>query len=164
MIYIYGLCEPDLTVRYVGKAIHPIRRFHLHVSDVTNGPCRSKKALWLANLLLDSKAPRMIILDIASDDDWQEKEVAWIDKYKESGLLVNTAKGGASCERTLYYKRKTKPQPYIHTHAIGDVIRLETMDDMPNWLGICGDRIRKNMLLHEALRRHEVDADNGEVY
>jgi hypothetical protein len=141
-VYIYGLCQ-DGIVKYVGKARHPRTRFFLHLSKVVNRTCQSKKAQWLANLLLNRQPPVMMILDIVSSDVWEAKEREWIQRYSENDLVNGRAGGGGTYTSIMRPKKPRKEYRYVH--QVGDIISLEVLADIDRWLALYGTRIKQNM-------------------
>jgi hypothetical protein len=96
-IYIYGLFDPaDSIIRYVGKTPYPHTRLESHYlvgRKVLQGG-RTVSTIcekWIAAILEQGRFPEMLILDIASAQNWNEKERYWIEKlHAEQGNLVNS--------------------------------------------------------------------------
>lgn len=91
--YIYVLKDPrDLAIRYVGKSDNPKKRLSTgHLSDKSNCP----RVSWIKSLKKQGLRPIEEVIDKVLDNEWEEKEIYWINHYKEKGYnLVNWAKGG----------------------------------------------------------------------
>lgn len=98
-IYVL-ICPVSQEVKYVGatKKTLPIR-LSGHLADAINlqkkGAELSEKNNWLISLF--GKGLRAIIKEIEVTEDWEEKEVFWINYYRENGVeLFNQAIGGKS--------------------------------------------------------------------
>lgn len=92
--FIYALCEPETrTVRYIGKANEPEKRFKSHVQKSV----RQKNHLgnWLRSLQFKNAVPDMVILREVEYDKWQEAEERYIRLARGCGMrLVNSTDGG----------------------------------------------------------------------
>lgn len=97
-IIIYGLrCPLTGHIRYVGKAVNLMRRFHEHIYR-----CRgqSHKDRWIRRLRDQGLRPEVVILhEIADGTDWRVVERAVICAAKEARLpLTNMTAGGSGVE------------------------------------------------------------------
>lgn len=91
LTYIYALLEPAGNVRYVGKSDIPYRRFERHLCDQAD----TRKARWVRSLLRRGDQPRLLIIEAARRDCWQERERYWIAQFKSVGAdLTNSSDGG----------------------------------------------------------------------
>ena len=131
---IYGLTCPDTgSIRYIGKANNPEKRFASHLRDART---RTTPVYgWITKLVNDGKRPGLVVLEDAQD--WVEAERRWIAVSRARGdQLLNVADGGdqpgcrpevlsANGARTAQ-KRKDCPMFYTK-HAllrgIGCVVR-----------------------------------------
>ncbi len=97
-VYIYSLCDPTTKeVRYVGKTANPFNRFWGHIGEAKNKKKgkNKEKAEWIRSLLDLGIRPELNILEEVLTDEWEEKEIYWIDKCIQDGNnLLNITKGG----------------------------------------------------------------------
>jgi len=93
--YIYGLVDPETNeVRYVGKSNNPKVRYQSHLIDKKSNP---HKTSWIKSLSKRGLKPKLVILEEATRDKWEERERYWIKHYQDEGApLVNILEGGAS--------------------------------------------------------------------
>lgn len=107
MVEIYGLCDPRTgVVRYVGKSNNTKRRLRSHLwnSARPNTPL----ALWINGLKENGEVPIVKILERCREEDWPEREIAFIAKYralKDSPLLLNLADGGNGVRNPVLAQR-----------------------------------------------------------
>lgn len=97
-IYIYGLFDPRSgKLRYIGKSYDPKRRLYLHIRIARKNENNTHISNWIRQLLKSDLQPYFKVLEICSEDNWQEKERSWIKSARDSGLdIVNISKGGDS--------------------------------------------------------------------
>lgn len=91
--FIYALCDPrTFEVRYIGKANNPYKRYCQHLIDNK----KSYKTNWIKQLLKEGFIPIQQILEECNRNEWEEKEINWIDFYKNKiGCnLTNITEGG----------------------------------------------------------------------
>lgn len=87
-ICVYALVDPDnQQVRYIGKAICPIKRYGQHLA----GQSTNNKELegWLSSLRKMHHTPLLHILEEVEEFQGDNVERIWINKYKSTGLLFN---------------------------------------------------------------------------
>jgi hypothetical protein len=110
---IYILIDPrDLKIRYVGKTIQPIKkRIYQHMSNHHLNCVKTHKNCWLKSLKKDNYyEPEYLIIDEVNQDEWQEKEIYYINLFKSIGCdLVNGTDGGEGALGT------TTNKGYRHT-------------------------------------------------
>lgn len=89
VIEIYALCCPDTgRIRYIGKSVNSKKRLTQHLAETRrNYPVYS----WIKKLRLENKIPVLKIIDYATVDNWQEKEMFHISTNED---LLNLAEGG----------------------------------------------------------------------
>lgn len=94
-VFIYGLVDPrSQMIRYVGKANNVWQRLarHLEPRQLADG---SHRANWLRSLVNQGLVPDVVILEEVDEDQWQERERAWIAHYRDAGFdLTNGTDGG----------------------------------------------------------------------
>lgn len=92
-VYIYGLVDPQTEeIRYVGKTSNLKDRYssHLFADDVNRHKCN-----WIKLLKKNGHKPRMIILEKATEKNWEDRERFWIKHgYINGWKLTNISKGG----------------------------------------------------------------------
>lgn len=91
--YIYTLtCPTTNKIRYVGKTINPKRRLQSHLWN--NPKNKTYVYKWIQKLKKSGLKPNMNIIDEVKDN-WKEREIYWIDFYKNQGCkLCNITSGG----------------------------------------------------------------------
>lgn len=91
---IYGLCEPDGRVRYVGKTIGtPERRLTYHLAHAKKGSTLPS-ARWLRKKQAAGIRPTILVLETVGAD-WAEREQHWIAFYRSTTPdLLNITDGG----------------------------------------------------------------------
>lgn len=98
MRYVYKLIDPrDFSIRYIGQTADPDKRLHHHIN-------RSKYRLdknqhhvcnWIRVLLMESVMPIMEVIEKCTDEEISDREIFWIEYYKEMGCdLTNETIGG----------------------------------------------------------------------
>jgi hypothetical protein len=107
--FIYALHDPLTdSIRYVGKADNPKRRFNAHLWGEKHNFYRSR---WIAKLKRANLRPRLSILKEVSVDNWQFWEKAFIKLYRRRGCrLVNLTEGG---EGTSHYRHSAESKAKI---------------------------------------------------
>lgn len=89
--FIYALFEGE-SVRYIGKANDPRRRFATHLRD----SYASHKCTWVKGLLNKGTKPTMEIVDEVPISQWEFWEQHYMDLYRSWGFdLVNINDAGA---------------------------------------------------------------------
>lgn len=94
-VRIYKLLDPNNnSVMYVGKTIQTLKqrlRGHIHCGKHKS----SKRDLWVNSLLLNKQLPIILLIEDVSENLWQEREIYWINYYKEINKdLTNSTIGG----------------------------------------------------------------------
>lgn len=97
-VYIYGLIDPEThTLRYIGKAKNPERRYIEHLSIARRTKKRCYRDNWILSVLSKGLKPSLEIIEVCDDSNWQESERFWIEQAFEAGVkLTNISQGGRS--------------------------------------------------------------------
>lgn len=104
-IYIYKLIDPITNdVRYVGKTNNLVRRFSAHLKRSKTNKYHS--ARWINSLLNKDLKPILEIIEECDETNWEEREIYWINHYREKYDLTNILEGGG---HTATYGRLGKP-------------------------------------------------------
>jgi len=92
--YIYSLKNPITNeIRYIGKTGDLHRRLQNHISHSKTHNTRICN--WIKSLITNNLLPIIDIIEICNDSNWEEREIYWIQYYKDLGFnLVNFRKGG----------------------------------------------------------------------
>jgi hypothetical protein len=92
-VYIYGLKDPRTNeIRYIGKSNNPERRYSQHFAANDDN---SHKCNWIKSLKRKGLRPELVILEITTPEEWEEREKHWIEFGVESGWdLTNIRAGG----------------------------------------------------------------------
>lgn len=96
MVKIYLLIDPRCnTPRYIGKTSQDLRlRLNNHISNYSL-KTNTHKNSWIKSLKKKGLKPRIEILDIVPEIDWQFWEEYWICQFKTWGFnLTNGTLGG----------------------------------------------------------------------
>lgn len=95
-VTIYALADPRTgEVRYVGKAVDPVRRLQQHLTRFQLTTYRSQKNSWLLSLLDAGVTPTLHVLELVDHQDANAAEIRWIAKAIEmGGRLTNGTAGG----------------------------------------------------------------------
>jgi hypothetical protein len=121
--FIYGLVEAGSTViRYVGKSDNPKTRKTEHIREAKKNK-KTHKCYWINNVIENGSKIDFIILEEVDINKWEEREIYWIDKYRNT--LTNICSGGiGGVSKTIFslsydelksiIKRK---YPFIKTRA-----------------------------------------------
>lgn len=93
VVAIYALCEPDDSVRYVGKTVQYLHQRHkAHIRDSRAG--RRPVHQWLRREIAAGRGLTIKLIEYAGAD-WREREAHWIAKYRADGArLLNLTNGG----------------------------------------------------------------------
>ena len=118
IVYIYSLKDPrDYQIKYIGKTIDIDRRRKEHNQIHRNK--KSKKNSWIIHLIENGMQPIMEILEECEETNWVEREMYWIQYYKEFGFdLKNMTLGGESNGGYVFTKedrlKQSKSQKLRH--------------------------------------------------
>lgn len=104
-VYIYSLTDPFTNeIRYVGKTTNLKRRFRAHLNRSTSNKYHS--AVWIKSLLNKGSEPIINVLEECDENNWETREIYWIDFYRKRYDLTNILTGGGD---TATYGRLGKP-------------------------------------------------------
>lgn len=92
--YIYSLlCPLTGDIKYIGKTINPKIRFNNHIKEFRG---KNKKINWIKSLYKKNLLPIMKIIEVVPFENEDEKEIYWINYYKNLGCdLKNMTTGGS---------------------------------------------------------------------
>lgn len=99
-IKIYALIDVRTNdIKYIGKTIQSLnKRLSSHYSikddDLTH------RANWIRELKKVNLKPIIKLIEIVTDDNWEEREIYWIEYYSKIFKLTNTDKGGRGSHKT----------------------------------------------------------------
>ena len=133
-VYIYALCNPDSEeIRYVGKSVDPFYRLwgHIHEARASKKVKNQQKSEWIKNLLLQGEKPKLKILEEVLTEEWEQKEIYWIDKcINEGHKLLNITKGGKTgivsdkCRKALSNcKTRDQKKGFKHSEETKRIIK-----------------------------------------
>ena len=92
-VFIYGLADPRSgCIRYVGKTSRTLKeRYRRHIS--TSKRKGTYKENWIQSILRHGEKPGIVLLEECAEDNWQEREVAWIASFPKEQLTNSTIGG-----------------------------------------------------------------------
>lgn len=98
-VSIYELIDPITNeCRYVGKTVSPLSdrlKVHVRQSKIAKKP--THKEAWIKGLIKKGKRPIIRLIEVATLENWAEREVILIKEYREKGVqLTNISIGGDS--------------------------------------------------------------------
>jgi predicted GIY-YIG superfamily endonuclease len=98
MQHIYILIDPsNNNIFYVGKTNNVDYRYYHHLWEAKTNKDNSRKSQYIRMLLEKNLAPNVVVVCSCEDNEWAEKEIFFIDYYKNMGFeLTNTAPGGGA--------------------------------------------------------------------
>lgn len=91
--FIYALIDPFTNeIRYIGKTYNINLRYNGHLSDKAD----TYKTRWIKSLKEKNALPKIEVLEECDYEIWQEREIFWIDFYKniQKSRLTNYTNGG----------------------------------------------------------------------
>jgi len=111
MIYIYTLTNDKDTndIRYIGKTTNLKNRLRKHLSNYSL-KIDTYKNNWIKKELLLGNKILIHSIEEVNENNWQEREIYWIKKYKDLGYnLTNTTLGGDGLilEKNIIEKRNS---------------------------------------------------------
>lgn len=94
-VFIYCLLDQDLVIRYVGKTVDTKRRLWSHIIEAKLYTGKRYVLNWIKSMLSKGLTPELRILEVCREDNWQDREIYWIDYYRKiSPKLCNISDGG----------------------------------------------------------------------
>lgn len=126
---IYILKDPrTLEIRYVGVTCKPLNtRLSNHIYYAKKRNCTHVHN-WILSLLSIDLKPLIEILEVVTEDNWEEREKYWILKYKKNFNLTNIALGGRGLirDRTLSSRQKSALghyKPIYQINNTGNIVK-----------------------------------------
>lgn len=123
---IYCLKHPEtLEVRYVGVTSNSIKnRLYQHIYSAKHRR-GTRVSKWIYSLIKQDLLPLIEVLEIVSEDFWEEREIYWISKFSNLTNISKEGKGVVinrtynSIERSTNAKKK----PIIQLGENGEFIK-----------------------------------------
>lgn len=86
---VYALCDPTTQeIKYIGVTHSTLyQRLCEHLSDVKRE--FTPKSSWIKGLLIEGSKPIIKPLCDGNGGDWKSQELAYIEKYRAIGGLLN---------------------------------------------------------------------------
>lgn len=112
--FIYVLKDPKTKeVVYVGKTYSIKQRFYKHTCLKMQVTKNSPIAKWLTSLLLSGTKPIIESIEVVGEN-WEDREIYWIDFYRKLNLnLLNKSNGGKGY-LGLIFTEEMKEKQRIH--------------------------------------------------
>lgn len=103
---IYSLSDPITgEVRYIGKTKNEL---HKRLSGHYKDKSENYKTHWIASLKKRELKPSISIIEICTEENWEERERYWISFYKNQGSrLTNLTDGGEGLPRGYKHSKET---------------------------------------------------------
>lgn len=111
---IYSLNDPETNeIRYIGKTVSPLyKRLSSHYRDKSH----SYKVHWISSLKEKKLKPKIVLVEICDETNWEEREKYWISYYREHTRLTNYLDGGQGQQKG--YKHTDEAKEKIRIAAI----------------------------------------------
>jgi len=94
-VYIYILKDLNNNIRYVGKTTNIKRRLYSHIAETKLNKSKRYVLNWIRQLLLNNQKPILEVIEECNENNWQEREIYWINYYKQLiPNLCNLCDGG----------------------------------------------------------------------
>lgn len=113
---IYSLNDPlSNEIRYIGKTISPLfKRLSSHYNDKNI----SYKTNWINSLKEKGLKPKINLIEVCYENNWEEREKFWISHYRKITRLTNYLDGGQGQQKG-----------YKHTEEAKEKIRLAAINN-----------------------------------
>lgn len=133
-VAIYLLRDPrDGRVRYVGKAVDPVRRLRQHLAPFKL-QARTRKNSWLKGLLASSQRPLLEIIDRVESELADEAERFHIFMHREFGAdLTNGTEGGEGGAVTDLDARERIARAHRGSTASGETRAKMSVSQKARW-------------------------------
>ena len=149
--FIYGLYSTRSDeIRYIGKSNNPKSRLKDHVWASRVNRDNTHKACWIRRELNDGYSIKYKVLEICNIDEWQTKEVEYIQKYKN---LTNHDKGGYGGSPVSYTMSYNELKQWVDDNL------TKNINSKPKWV----EYIKSNELTDIPLTPNKVYRDCGWV-
>lgn len=128
---IYALVDPrDGMQRYIGKTTNPYARYRTHLQDRSD----RRNARWIRSLLDLGLEPEFVVIEIAGDENWADRERYWIKELRLNNPdgVNNHCDGGLGLHNPSTETRET----------IGRNMRKRWLDNPSQMLQMVRDRDR----------------------
>lgn len=157
MYIVYGLYEPNGSLRYIGYTSKTLKeRLKTHLGVIGRTEETHHRACWLRSLRSTGVKPTILELDRSTDlEEILQKEIYWIDYYRNAGVnLVNTASGGVGpsghkWSQKQYERKSRKVHQYDKT---GNLIATHNSLSDAAFM-VCGDK-KSNGKIARVCRGH----------
>lgn len=108
-VFIYSLEDPETKeVRYIGKTIQKLeKRLIAHIYESNHK--KNHKCNWINKLRKRGSNPKIKLIDIVHEDEWEFWEMYWIEQFRCWGFnLVNNTPGGEGYKHSDKTKEKIR--------------------------------------------------------
>jgi len=146
--FIYGLIDPNTKIiRYIGKSDMPKTRLSNHIQ--TSKKSKTHKSNWINSLIKNKQKPIIIILEEVKKENWEEREIYWIQKYKDDGYdVTNFTSGGEGGEKIYFIDKDELYQKYISENL--------SINECVEYFKIPQTTIYRNLVEYEIKKDKEV--------
>jgi len=141
-IYIYSLTDPiSNDIKYIGKSNNPKVRYYNHLYDAKRD-IKTKKTNWIRKLIKSNEKPILDIIEVCNSDNWEEREIYWIDKIKPK---CNQRKGGGGTPKNNSEYIKKISNSVLQYDIDGNFIKeYKSLNEASRESGIPTPNISKN--------------------
>ena len=103
-IYIYGLYNSfSDEIRYIGKTNDLNRRLSEHIAEAKSLKYKHlPKNKWILKTLNEGGEINYKIIETTNENSWQDREIFWIDYYRQKGNNLNLSRGGETSKEYFF--------------------------------------------------------------
>lgn len=108
-VFIYSLEDPETKeIRYIGKTVQKLeKRLIAHIYESNHK--KNHKCNWINKLRKRGDNPKIKLIDIVHEDEWEFWEMYWIEQFRCWGFnLVNNTPGGEGYKHSDETKEKIR--------------------------------------------------------
>lgn len=108
---IYSLRDPKTKeIRYIGQTKRDIRiRLYCHLAEIKTEREKNRKKSWIKSLLKLNLVPEIEIIEQCKVDELNDKEIYWINFYKDKVRLLNMTNGGSVYNTNRKFRNDERP-------------------------------------------------------
>lgn len=153
-IYIYTLSDPlTKEVRYIGKTNNLKQRFYNHLTHAKKLKYKRHVCYWVNSLLKQDLFPILEVIE-ECEDSWIEREIFWINSYKEKGAdLCNHTQGGEGRLGSRVFENENEIIELIITKLKNGESQDNIEKELKVYQGYIAFLRRKGVILPKSLKK-----------